>query len=175
MISRLLPLLTLIIAATLAGGCDNNIIQASYSDFRQIDPDGWSYDDTLIFTADVAPQARGILSVALRHSIDYPYRNLWLETTIEGDSLTAPRRDTLCIELADPFGRWLGTGQGASRQVEASLPLKVSVDSGRTIAVRHLMRLDTVTDIEQVGLFILPGSDFNSSSPNKPNSSSAQK
>ncbi|MDE6279234.1 MAG: gliding motility lipoprotein GldH, partial [Paramuribaculum sp.] len=69
-------------------------------------------------------------------------------------------RDTLCIELADPFGRWLGTGQGASRQVKASLPHSVSVDSGRTIAVRHLMRLDTVPDIEQVGLFILPDSDF---------------
>ncbi|MDE6303973.1 MAG: gliding motility lipoprotein GldH [Paramuribaculum sp.] len=159
MIRRLLPL-TAIIAATIAGGCDNNIIQASYSDFRQIEPDGWSYDDTLLFTADVAPQARGILTVALRHSIDYPYRNLWIETTLEGDSVSAPRRDTLCIELADPFGRWLGTGQGASRQVKASLPHSVSVDSGRTIAVRHLMRLDTVPDIEQVGLFILPDSDF---------------
>lgn len=171
MIRRLLPL-TAIIAATIAGGCDNNIIQASYSDFRQIEPDGWSYDDTLLFTADVAPQARGILTVALRHSIDYPYRNLWIETTLEGDSVSAPRRDTLCIELADPFGRWLGTGQGASRQVKASLPHSVSVDSGRTIAVRHLMRLDTVPDIEQVGLFILPDSDFKPSHQNYSKSSS---
>lgn len=124
-----------------------------YSDFASIPDYGWRYDDTVTF---VTQKAEGELRVAVRHSIRYPYRNIWLEVTRTGpDSASVPVRDTVELELADPFGLWKGTGIGPTRQREAIVAPKVSVDSGTSIAIRHIMRLDTLPLIEQTGIFIL--------------------
>lgn len=155
--------LTAICAAALMfiEGCDRlkvadtemPLLPQGFSSIRDIDPRGWAYDDALTFTTD---SAGGDLIVAIRHSVDYPYRNLWLEIARQGpDSGAAVIRDTIDMELADPFGLWHGNGIGTSRQVEATVARSIRLDSASTITVRHIMRLDTLPCIEQAGIFVI--------------------
>ena len=124
-----------------------------YSDFATLPDYGWRYDDTVTF---VTPSAQGEMRVALRHSTRYPYRNVWLEVTrLAPDSGASPLRDTIELELADPFGLWKGTGVGPTREMEAVVDTHVKVDSGTLLSLRHIMRLDTLPAIEQTGIFII--------------------
>lgn len=126
-----------------------------YSDYRQLPDAGWAYNDTAIFVPAVSPAATGDLMVGLRHSADYPYRNLWLEVTYITSPDSVLHRDTLDVELADRFGLWLSRGVGASRQIAVPVRRAVNIDSGRAVTVRHIMRLDTLPKIEQIGVFII--------------------
>lgn len=147
----------MVAAAAITTGCSDH--PSAFSHYTQIPESGWRYDDTLRFTPDIPPSVSGELRLGLRHNGDYPYRNLWVEVTtpVAGDS-TAVRRDTLSVELADRYGHWKGTGLGALRQLDTVITPAITVDSGRTIMVRHIMRCDTLPDIEQVGIFIEPSS-----------------
>jgi len=149
------PLLLLAAAACTPernGGSDISL-PSGYSSFTDIDESGWRYSDTLRF--DVDADAEGELRVAVRHSVDYPYSNLWLEVTLPGTDSLHPERDTLHLELADPFGLWRGKGVGPTRQAEAVVRPHVSLDSGQTVMLRHIMRLDTLPAIEQAGIFVI--------------------
>lgn len=153
------PLLVAAAALTAAilTGCipgDNE-----YSEFKDIQPQGWAYNDTLLFTPSTADTvSRGPLSIALRHNNSYEYSNLWVELTWhDGPDL---RRDTLNIILADSHGSWQGKGFGPSYQLEVPVnPQAVMTDSA-PMAIRHIMRVDTLTGIEQIGL-IYAGKDRN--------------
>ena len=64
-------------------------------------------------------------------------------------------RDTLDIRLADVYGRWLGSGFGASYQREVTVSPAAVVDITRPVALRHIMRVDTLQGIEQVGIEVV--------------------
>lgn len=148
--SRFLPL-AFMLAAIILTACDRP--QYRLSQWQTVDEKGWSYDDTLVYnrdSVDTLPVSRIVIGV--RHTAAYPYSNLWLEMQYRtaGDSL--PVRDTVQIELADAFGHWYGTGTGASFQLTdtvtpSRLPLPAS-----PVRLRHIMRLDTVPEIEQIGV-----------------------
>lgn len=128
----------------------------SYSAYATLPESGWPYTDTLTFIPmDIDSVVTGELMVGLRHSAAYPYSNLWLELTYHPDSVTAVR-DTLCIELCDRFGRWYGTGLGASFQIADTLPVPVTIGRGMPVSLRHIMRVDTVAGIEQAGIIFNP-------------------
>ena len=151
----IIPAVVLALTVTAMTGCSEH--PSAFSHYARIDEAGWRYDDTLRFTPDIAPAVSGELRLGLRHNGNYPYRNLWVEVTtpVAGDS-SATRRDTISVELADRYGLWKGTGVGALRQLDTVITPAITVDSGRTIFVRHIMRCDTLPDIEQVGIFIEP-------------------
>lgn len=113
-----------------------------------ISPQGWPYSQPVTLTgADTVPSGAALW---LRHTESYPYSNLWLELSRTlPDSTT--RRDTLQITLCDPYGRWLGSGIGPSRQVSVELRDMPAFDTA-AVTVRHIMRLDTLHGIEQVGI-----------------------
>lgn len=156
---NLTAVILLLLVAALTGSCSKqgNVtdlrLPSGYSDFRELPGNGWCYDDTLTF---VTPAAAGEMRVAVRHSSQYPYRNLWLEVSLTAPGTSAPRyRDTVELELADPFGLWRGTGVGPTRQCEAVVAPRVRIDSGTVVNVRHIMRLDTLPAVSQAGIFIL--------------------
>ena len=129
-----------------------------YSEFKDIPIDGWKYDDTLIFTPQLNDSvAIGVLEIALRHNNDYLYSNLWLEVSYctAIDSMIAVV-DTLNIELADIYGKWHGSGSGMLYQLSDSIATECSLKSGVPIKVRHIMRDDNLTGIEQVGITFTP-------------------
>lgn len=156
---NLTAVILLLLVTTLFGSCSQqgNVtdlrLPSGYSDFRELPATGWCYDDTLTF---VTPAATGEMRVAIRHGSHYPYRNLWLEVSLTAPGAGAPsQRDTVELELADPFGLWRGTGVGPTRQCEAVVVPRIRVDSGTVVELRHIMRLDTLPAVNQAGIFIL--------------------
>lgn len=118
-----------------------------FSRWHQLPDEGWPYGDTVRFLADTSATTAtlGTLSVAVNHSNDYPYSNLWLEVT------TSRTRDTVEIVLADVYGKWQGHGFGPSYQLEREIGLRIQ-DPGKPVSIRHIMRLDTLTGIEKIGV-----------------------
>lgn len=131
-----------------------------YSQFIDINTDGWKYGDTLKFYPDTHDSiTTGELNIALRHTNAYPYSNLWLEIRhFNGDSM---RVDTVNIEMADVYGRWYGDGIGASFQYALPVSKKITLYRGKPIMVNHIMRVDPLMEIEQVG-FLFDGIEIDS-------------
>lgn len=144
---------TTIIVALLCISCSER--HSAFGNFKQINSHGWAYDDTIKIKAEgLDSTAVRNLNVAVRHSSEYQYRNLWLEVTYPvGNSL---RCDTVNIVLADVYGRWLGKGFGPSYQTEVEVAHQVPIADSSQVYVRHIMRLDTLPHIEQVGIIITP-------------------
>lgn len=129
--------------------------RADHAVFTAIDPEGWVYGDTLALTPEIDDSvAEGRIVVAVRHTDGYIYRNLWLEMSVpQGDTVIA---DTLNISLADIYGKWYGTGMGVSYMASDTLPGRYRLMRGQPVALRHIMRSDTLHDIEQIGLVFIP-------------------
>lgn len=135
-------------------GC--SLKQNRYSEFCSFDDGKWAYADSLMFTPELEDSiVSGMLTVCVRHSHAYPYSNLWIEVAQKTtDSTTI--KDTVEIRLADDFGRWFGNGTGVSYQLVDTLPRPYTLVNGRPLQVRHIMRNDTLAEIEQIGVAFLP-------------------
>lgn len=133
--------------------------ERDYSRWENLPPEGWLYTDTVSLLAvdtaltDNDSIVSGDVLLALRHSNDYPYSNIWLELTYHGEGHTLVR-DTINLRLADVYGRWLGSGFGAGYQQEVTASPGARIDLTRPVELRHIMRVDTLHGIEQVGVLI---------------------
>lgn len=138
----LLILLTL--GACSGGKTDNSV-------FRDLPAEGWAYGDTVYFVPDTVDSvSRGTISIELRHNNYYEFSNLWLEICYpDGDRV---HRDTVNLTLADVYGRWHGSGFGASYQFSAPFASQITLHRGDTVRVRHIMRVDTLRGLEKLGL-----------------------
>lgn len=126
---------------------------SSFSRFENLPDNGWRYGDTVkIVPSRLDSATMRTLEVAIRHSNDYPYRNLWLEVSYTTRHFTI--RDTIELELADVYGRWLGKGFGPSYQVSRPLGARFALPDSTPIYIRHIMRVDTLPGIEQIGITI---------------------
>lgn len=97
------------------------------------------------------------IDVSLRYTNDYNYRNLWLFITCKaetGETIT----DTLNCILADEYGKWFGSGWGASYQ--QTIPYKAGFKFPRkgkySISVQQGMREDLIHGITEVGIKVSP-------------------
>lgn len=143
--------------AVLCAACRLEITEDA--DFHSVDPAGWAYGDTLEFEPELSDSiADAHLAVAVRHSSAYIFENLWLEVSLPpapGDSVGVT--DTVNVRLADPYGRWLGRGSGVTYVCVDTLPGSYRVRRGSPVRIRHIMRVDTVQYLEQIGLIFING------------------
>ncbi len=140
--------------AMMLSGCVDG---GAFGEFHNRGPEGWAYGDTALFTiARTDSLAPAELRVAVRNNNSYPYSNLWLEVTATLPDGKTALRDTVNLPLADPYGRWTGRGFGAGYQTEVAVNPQVVLPNGTRVSVRHIMRVDTVTGIEQVGVTLSP-------------------
>ncbi|MDE6145002.1 MAG: gliding motility lipoprotein GldH [Muribaculaceae bacterium] len=127
-----------------------------YSAFSTINSEGWEYGHTYVYRPTIADSlANGLLRVAVRHTNDYPFRNLWLEVSYQieaPDSTISFRADTINITLADPYGNWLGRGLGTTFQKADTVRTDFRLIPGAPIRLRHIMRVERVPELEQVGI-----------------------
>ncbi len=123
--------------------------------WADIDVNGWRYGQPVALTPDSA-EATDRIALTIRHSHNYGYANIWLEVCYGTSDSTAT--DTLDITLADAWGRWRGHGSGVSLQHTDTVPLRHSLRRGGTLRLRHIMRMDTLTEVEQIGVTPLPPS-----------------
>lgn len=131
-----------------------------YSNWTNLPAEGWVYGDTVLLNPldpslpDNDSLVGGTLKVALRHGNSYRYSNIWLEMTYH----TADHRmirDSINLRLADVYGRWLGSGFGASYQQEVLVSPMTVIDLTQPVALRHIMRVDTLCGVEQIGIEIV--------------------
>ena len=150
---RILPVLAAAAAMLTAASCD----RPSYrlSQWHTLDNGGWAYADTLTFNNDDADTLEvGRIVVGVRHTANYPYSNLWMEMSYDAGD-TVPALDTLEVRLADTFGHWYGSGNGSSYQFTDTVTPRRRIVPGTKVHLRHIMRMDTVPELEQIGLTFL--------------------
>ncbi len=150
-----------VVAATTAcgitgsrGNGDDNYFSA----FHTFTSREWNYAEPVTFRVDTLRDSiarGGGLLLSVRHTGGYRYGNLWLELSYPlNDSVM--QVDTLNIILADDYGHWLGHGIGPSVQHSDTVARGIDIARGMEIKLRHIMRLDTLANIEQVGIVFLP-------------------
>lgn len=141
--------------ALLCAACHPEVTEDA--EFHSIGAHGWAYGDTLEFESEFSDSiVSARLAVAVRHSSAYIFENLWLEVSVPpvaGD--TVGITDTVNVRLADSYGRWLGRGSGVTYVRVDTLPGRYIVRRGAPVRVRHIMRVDTVEYLEQIGLVFI--------------------
>lgn len=128
----------------------------AYYQFRQIPQNKWSKNHELSFTLDsvsLNPQQNYAISIELSHNISYTYKNLFLyiNHTLQ-DSVSV--KDTLECMLVDDYGKWLGYGNGATRQLSVVYQTNQKIDTAlhNEIIIRHAMQDIHLKGIEKIGL-----------------------
>ncbi|MBR5437117.1 MAG: gliding motility lipoprotein GldH [Muribaculaceae bacterium] len=151
--NRFIPAIVSVCLLALVGCGDRN----EFVDYVPVGESGWAYGDTIRLITHFDDQlASGELSVNVRHDTDYLFQNLWLEVTyMNGRNVC---RDTVNIVLADKFGNWQGDGFGARYQQSAVVRPSVTMADSSTVTIRHIMRVDTLRNVEQIGLTFNPSS-----------------
>ena len=151
-VERLDVLVYVIIATMLVvAGCSRN--RQETSSYINLPDKLWAYGDTLAFPIVVPDSvADGNLIVALDHSDSYKYKNLWIEISYIDGAHGYEQRDSLEIFFSDESGAWLGKGIASNYQLE-TVPVQITLDTRRPITIRHIMRTDTLRDINRVGVF----------------------
>lgn len=144
-------IIMLLLMAAVVVGCSG---RSECGHFERVGSHGWAYADTIRLMPDTVALDSGLCDVAVivRHTNGYEYSNLWIElTTVQSDSVC---RDTFDIRLADEIGHWYGSGIGVGYQKVDTLLRNVAIDMTRPVMLRHIMRVDTLAGIEQLGLII---------------------
>ncbi|MDE6378257.1 MAG: gliding motility lipoprotein GldH [Duncaniella sp.] len=130
----------------------------TYSNWAHLPAEGWAYGDTITLVPidttlhDNDSTLRAPLRLGVAHSNSFPYSNLWLEVTYRSDRYIY--RDTIDLELADVYGRWLGKGFGTGLQHEVTLTPRADIDVRMPVSVRHIMRVDTLRGVDMIGVSI---------------------
>lgn len=89
--------------------CDRKRVFESY---RELDKRGWNKDSVVVFNVHLTDTVKNHnLFVNIRNKGTYPYSNLWLFLTI-GSPDGKMHTDTVEYTLAEPSGRWKGSGIG---------------------------------------------------------------
>lgn len=145
-------IITVIIIAVMSAACSTGSNESSR--FEAIPEYGWRYNDTLTFIPALQDSVSDIRMVlAIRHTNGYRYSNLWIELSYP-DTGTL-RHDTINVQLADTYGRWYGRGLGVSYMRTDTLPSRYRLRDSVPVRIRHIMRTDTLKEIEQVGIIFL--------------------
>lgn len=151
----LLPAIAAAGLALATMGCGTPPEVNEGADFKTVPPHGWAYGEAFEFEPTPTPDSAGVearVAVAVRHTDAYVYGNLWLEVTTPLPGSDSVKVDTVNITLADVYGKWQGRGVGVSYVAVDTIPGRRYCEPGRPAKVRHIMRVDTLADIEQVGL-----------------------
>lgn len=153
-----LAAIALMVASCGITGSRGNGDDNYFSAFKTFDNQLWSYAEPVEFVVDTLRDTlsrRGTLLLSLRHTHGYGYGNIWLELSYPlNDSVE--QADTFNVVLADSYGRWLGHGSGPSMLVTDTLSRNFELHRGMKLRLRHIMRTDTLANIEQVGIVYLP-------------------
>lgn len=133
-----------------------------FSDYKAIEKEGWNKDSLAVFNVDIDEDRDDVfdIDISVRNLGSYGYSNLWLfvsTTTPQGETLV----DTLECPLAEPSGRWLGTGTGSIYHNTFTLEKKTQFSETGTyiFSIQHGMRAEQLKGISDVGIRIAKNKD----------------
>lgn len=144
--------LFLFLVMMLLSSCKHRTL---YNSFYSMPMNGWHQDSVLCYAVDMSAAGCCDVLLTVRHTMDYPYQNLWLFVDEYVDSVLI-QQDTVEAMLADDYGRWLGNGY---YRYELSLLYDedycFSESSQYTFSIRQGMRSDWLQGITDVGLKVI--------------------
>lgn len=124
--------------------------------YKNVASKGWGKDSLLNFDIRITDTVNPYnVYVHVRHHGDYPYQNIWLFTQqINPDSTL--KRDTIEAYLADQYGKWLGTGVGALKEMPIFYRQQIHFpDTGiYRLKIGHGMRDSLLRGIKDIGVRI---------------------
>jgi len=137
-------LLVVTVACTGAGG---------YTGYKEIPDTGWPYGDDCDYAVSTGDSvATGRLLLSITHDNSYEYSNLWVEVTYD-DADNVHHVDTVNVAMCDALGNWYGKGLPGHYQFTDTLTRHaVALADSSVVKVRHIMRVDTLTGISQIGI-----------------------
>ena len=133
--------------------CDRKRVFESYQTIGQ---KGWNKDSVMVFNVALKDTTRNHnLYVNIRNSGTYPYSNLWLFLTI-GSPDGKFRTDTVEFSLAEPSGRWKGSGIGDlhDNQILYKSSIYFPHKGKYTFRIKQGMRDNVLQGIRDIGLRI---------------------
>lgn len=146
--------LPLLAALSLAAGCGEPrpaVAEAGCG------PEGWESGDTLVLAADSLPAAGDYrLSFGLRTSATRPYPYRELVVGMRTETCDTAWTDTLVCTLADAQGEPAGSGLSHYQYEFSADTLRLTLRPALRVRIYHLMRLDPLTGVTDVGAALIP-------------------
>ncbi|MCX8081422.1 MAG: gliding motility lipoprotein GldH [Bacteroidia bacterium] len=131
--------------------CHKNVVYSKYIKFEN---EEWKRSDTATFDFEISDtKPLYNLYLNIRHADGYPFSNLYMfvQTSYPDGTL---KQDTLEIELADPKGRWHGSGLGDIFDLHAPLKQNFKFTQPGKYRIRFIqaMRTDPLPLLMEIGV-----------------------
>jgi gliding motility-associated lipoprotein GldH len=141
-----------IIFLTLTGCTEDALLNQS----QEISHGAWAFDQPVKMSLNVSDSLNNYgYFIQLRHGGDYKYRNLivYFKTFYPNNTYMV---DTIDCPLAEPSGRWLGSGLGDILDNQILFKINQPFPQGGVynFEIQHAMRSDTVHEIYDIGLLV---------------------
>ena len=151
MIRKINKFIVLIIIGLSVLSCNKKDVYFSY---QTVSVAGWNKDSLLTYNVSIRDKTLPYnLYINVRHHGNYPYQNLWL--FLENKDIKGViQKDTIECFLADEFGKWLGTGAGALKEMPVLYRQQVIFpDSGiYQLKIGQGMRDSILVGINDIGI-----------------------
>lgn len=145
--------ITILLIVAGAVSCDRKRVFEAY---KTLDEKGWNKDSVVVFKFPLTDTTRNHnLYVNIRNKGTYGYSNLWLFLSIgspDGKTVT----DTVEFSLAEPSGRWKGSGIGDlhDNQILYKKSVFFPKKGNYTFSIKQGMRDNVLPGIRDIGLRI---------------------
>ncbi len=150
--------LVVVIAAAmfLTVSCQRKPLQ-THAGFVHLPTEGWQRTMPLTFMPEYDDSAAYYdITLAVRHTASYRYRNLSLVVDVIAADSTVDRHN-IEMSLADEYGNWSGGGFGTLYQAVKPILKGVQPHQARTVVVWQAMSgIDTLKNLENLGLIARP-------------------
>ena len=131
--------------------CDSKRV---FEEYKPVESKGWHKDSAMVFTIDLQNIYSSYdMYLNVRNRGTYPNRNIWLSISTHFPDGRL-RTDTVEILLADPSGRWKGSGIGDlfDNQILYRKDMKFPVRGDYQFVIKHAMRPVRLKGIQDIGM-----------------------
>lgn len=131
--------------------CDRKRVFEAY---KTLDEKGWHKDSVVVFNVQLTDTIKNHnLYVNIRNTGKFPYSNLWLFLSI-GSPDGQMHTDTVEFSLAEPSGRWKGSGIGDlhDNQIMYKNSVYFPRKGNYTFSIKQGMRDNVLQGIRDIGI-----------------------
>jgi len=131
--------------------CDRRRVFESY---KELDKNGWNKDSVVVFNFPLTDTIRNNnLLINIRNKGNYPYSNIYLFLTVNSPD-GAIKTDTVEFTLAEPSGKWKGSGIGGlyDNQILYKSSIYFPKKGNYKFSIKQGMRDNVLQGIRDIGI-----------------------